>query len=165
MTVGKKVGCGPSDISIGSVFIREDAPLPDWLGFNYQECGVWKQLVDADGLALERSAVETGWHFSYLASAVVSKRWGGTPQSALRRALKNVMEVMGRTGFNSFEISGMTARKLLFWYSARLTASPRHLSPSPFLKSFNPHFFQHVTTEQASIFWHAADAEPQVKGL
>jgi hypothetical protein len=141
------------------------APLPSWFQFKYVECGGWKQLIDANSLALERTALATGWHFSYIASTVNSKACGITRDSALHKAFNKVMERVSRSGFNSFEIVGITAQPFLLLYSVRVTARPRHFGPSPFLRPLDPRSYSHGTEDADEIFWRAADGHPQIKGL
>ena len=160
---GTELNPCPSSVSAGSIFIRNDAPLPCWFRFNYEECDGWKQLFDANSYALERTALPTGWHFSYIASAVICRAWGVTRQSALHRALQEVMDKVQRSGCNSFEIASIAPHDLIVLHSVRVTANPRHFSPSPFLSNAGPHYYPH--TDVGKIFWRAAEAEPQIKGI
>jgi hypothetical protein len=165
LTAGTELNPCPSSVSAGSIFIRNDAPLPCWFRFNYGECDGWKQLFDANSYALERTALPSGWHFSYIASAVVCRAWGVTRRSALQRALKKVMNKVQRSGCNSFEIASIAPHDLIVLHSVRVTANPRHFSPSPFLRNGGFRYYPHAIEEVGEIFWRAAEAEPQIKAI
>lgn len=158
--------CHPDFLSAGGIFIRNDVPLPGWFRFPYQECVGWKQLFDADGFTLERSARAAGWHFASIASPLTGRGWGATPQSALRRALGKIMGMVNRAGFNSFEIRGIQVRGFRFLGSVRITAIPRYFGQSPFLKNLDPHDYPRVFVDQAEeIYWRASEVEPTIKGI
>ena len=155
----------PGGLSPGAIFIRNDTQLPSWFRFGYEECEGWKRLVDANSLALERTAIAVGWHYAYLAGAVVSGAVGITGQYAQRRALRKVLASMNRTGFNSFEIAELKTGDYLAVRTVRLAIYPRHLSPDPILKKPEPYSYLRVSEAVEAIFWRASDVQPQVKGM
>jgi hypothetical protein len=156
---------GPEDLSPGAIFIRNDSQLPSWFRFGYEECEGWKRLADANSLALERTAIAAGWHYAYLASAVVCSAVGMSGQDAQRRALRKVMARMNSTGFNSFEIAEWRAGNYLAVRTLRLAVYPRHLSPDPILKKPEPYSYPGVSEAVEPIFWRASDMQRQIKGM
>ncbi len=155
----------PDDLSPGTIFIRSDSQLPPWFRFGYEECEAWKRLADANGLALERTAIAAGWHYAYFASAVVCSGVGMTGQDAQRRALRKVMARMNSTGFNSFEIAERRAGNYLAVRTVRLSIYPRHLSTDPIVKKTVSYSYPGVSNAVEAIFWRASDVQPQVKGI
>ena len=155
----------PSSTPAGSIFIRNDAPLPPWFRFNYEEYSGWKRLIEANSLALERTAIATGWHFSYIASAVTCSAWALARKSALRRALQKVMGGVSACGYNSFEIAEVTAHRVLLVHTVKVIANPRNLSHGPFLNIADPRLYRSSTKDVEAIFWRAAEGQPEVKGL
>ena len=151
-------------LSVGTVLIKSDIPLPKWFRFNYEDYGRWKKLFDADSRAVERTALAAGWHFSYIAKAVKCTAFGLTRQSATQRAVRRLMEMAGVSGFNSVEITEIAVRWVGL-YHATVVAHPRHLQPTPFLQDPVSHYYPHDIQDIAEIFWRAAEVEPQVKGI
>jgi hypothetical protein len=88
-----------------------------------------------------------------------------TRQSALHRALKEVVNKVQRSGCNSFEIASIAPHDLIVLHSVRVTANPRHFSPSPFLSNAGLRYYPHAIEEVGKIFWRAAETEPQIKGI
>lgn len=130
--------CQTVAISHGTAFIRDTVTLPSWFQFGFQECGGWKGILSVNSHAVELVALEAGWRFSYIASAASAGAIGLRSQSAMHRALKRVMEAIGSSGFNSFEITKITTRRILGFHYTRIEAHPRVLSPSPFLRRLKP---------------------------
>jgi hypothetical protein len=155
----------PEDLSPGAVFFRNDTQLPSWFRFGYEECEGWKRLVDANSLALERTVIAAGWHYAFIASAVVCSAVGMTGHDAQRRALRKVMARMNGTGFNSFEIAEWKVGNYLALRTVRLAISPRHLSPDPILKKTELYSYPGVSKAAQAIFWRASDVQPQAKGM
>lgn len=155
----------PDEISPGAIFIRDDSQLPSWFRFGYAECEGWKRLADANSLALERTAIAAGWHYAYIASAIVCSAVGMTCQDAQRRTLRKVMARMNSTGLNSFEIAERRAGNYLAVRTLRLAIYPRHLSTDPILKRTAPYSYPGASKAVEAIFWRAADVQPQGKGM
>ena len=155
----------PDDLRPGAIFIRGDSQLPSWFRFVYEDCEGWKRLVDVNSLALERTAIATGWHYAYIASAIVCSAVGMTGHDAQRRALRKVLEQMNGTGFNSFEISERRAGNYLAVRTVRLAIHPRHLSTDPSLKKTAPYSYPGASEDVEAIFWRASEVQPQVKGM
>ena len=152
-------------ISPGTAFIRDTVTLPSWFQFGFQKYGGWKRILYVNSHAVELVAVKAGWRFSYIASAASAWAIGLQSQSVMNRALRRVMEVFVSSGFNSFEITEITSRRILGSYYTRIEAHPRLLWPSPFLRRLNPHRYTNIAQDFEPIFWRAADVEPDIRGI
>ena len=150
---------------VGSIFIRAAERLPGWFRFNYEEYGEWRKLVEANGYALERTALAGGWYLSYIVPPVQHAAWGLSLQSAVQRAVDNVFNLVSGLGFNSLEIAEVTTRSFFVVYLVRIVANPRHLRRTPFLNDSNPHYYPHSVLGFEEIFWRAAEVQPQLNGL
>ena len=153
-----------NSLSVGSILIKGGTSLPDWFRFNYEEYDGWKKLLDADGHGVERTALATGWRFSYIMPALESGAFGLTRESATHRALKRVMKLARLTDFNSLEITKIVVRRLLGLHHVTLLAHLRHLQATPFLTNGGSYHYPHIEDAE-EIFWQAAELEPQVKGI
>jgi hypothetical protein len=154
-----------NSLSVGSVLIKSDIPLPKWFRFNCEDDGRWKKLFDADSHAVERTALAVGWHFSFIAKAVKCTALGLTRQSATQRAGRKLKELAGGSGFNSLEITEIAARRWVGLHHVTVVANPRHLQPTPFLQRPVPHDYPHHIEDSEEIFWRAAEVQPQIKGI
>lgn len=157
--------CQSAYLTKDSIFIRNDTALPAWFRFNYVECDGWKALINVNSLALERTAVATGWHFTYIASAVVRSAYGISLQGAGRRAVKKIMQAVDKAGLNSFETATVASHSVMGLHWVQISVNPRHLSNGPFTEKPNPYDYPHVAETAAEIFWRMADVERQSKGL
>jgi hypothetical protein len=167
LTTETDLGCNPNPslLSTGSIFIREDAPLPGWFRFNYEERGGWRQLFDVNSYAFERLALMMGWHFFYILPAVRYKVYGLSREAVIRTALSKAMTAVGRSGFNSLEIAEFSTRSLTVLHSAYIEVNPRHLRPTPLLIDPKPYHHAYSVAEFEPIFWRAAQVPPQAKGI
>ena len=153
-----------NSLSVGSTLIKGGISLPNWFRFNYEEYDGWKKLFDADGHAVERTAIAVGWRFSYIMPGLERVALGLTSQSATHRAIKRVMDRARLTGFNSLEITRVALRRFLGLYRVTLVAHSRHLQPTPFLNDTGPRHYPRVE-DVDEIRWRAAEVAPQVKGI
>ncbi len=90
-----------STVSVGNVFVRNSARMPECLGFVSEQYASWKKLVDVSGHTLELMARRAGWCFSYLTSMVEAASLGLTRNSATQRAIEKVTDKVERCGFNA----------------------------------------------------------------
>jgi hypothetical protein len=125
----------------------------------------WKKLFDADGHAVERTALAVGWYFSYIAMAVKCAALGLAQQSATQRAMSKLLKMSGVCGFNALEITEIATRRWVGLCHATVVAHPRHLQPTPFLQRPVPHDYPHHIEDSEEIFWRAAEVQPQIKGI
>jgi hypothetical protein len=165
MTTRMKSICQSAFLTRDSVFIRSDAPLPAWFRFNYVEYDGWKALINVNSLALERTALATGWHFTYVASPIIRSASGISPQGAERRAIKKIMQAVDKAGVNSFETETITSRSLMGLHWVRIIVNPRQFRNDSFPKKPNPNHHPHVAEMSEAIFWRMADVGRQSKRL
>jgi len=121
--------------------------------------------MDVNSLALERTALATGWHFTYIAAPVVRSAYGTSLQGAGRRAIKKIMQAVEKAGLNSFETATIASQSMMGLHWVQISVDPRHLSNGPFTEQPNPYHYPHVAETAAEIFWRMADVERQSKGL
>ena len=152
-----------NSIAVGSIFIKDDVPCPNWFRFGSEDYAGWKKLFDANSYAFERLALMMGWHFFYILPTVRCKAYGLSREAAIRTALSKAMTAIDRSGFNSFEIAELSTRSLTVLHSVSIEVNPRHLKPTPFL--IDPKPSRHTYSEFEPIFWRAAQALPQAKGI
>lgn len=91
-------------------------------------------MVEANGYALERTAIGKGWHFFYITPSVECHAFGLTSDSAAHKAFTKVMETVARSELNAFEIREVRVKCILGIYSVRLMVDTRQLNPSPYLR-------------------------------
>jgi hypothetical protein len=157
--------CQSAFLTKDSIFIRNDTSLPAWFRFNYVECDGWKALINVNSLALERTALATGWHFTYVAPSVVRSAYGISPQGAGRRSTKKIMQAVDKAGLNSFETATIASHSLMGLHWVQISVNPRHFSNGPFTEKPNPYHYPHVAETAAEIFWRMADVGRQSKAL
>lgn len=121
--------------------------------------------MNVNSLALERTALATGWHFTFIVSPVVRSAYGISLQGAGRRAVKKIMEAVDKTGLNSFETATIASESMMGLYWVQISVNPRHLSNGPVTEKSNPYHYPHVAETSAEIFWRMADIERQKKGV
>jgi hypothetical protein len=154
-----------NSLSAGNIFIKDGTPLPTWFRFPCEEYAGWKKLLEANGDALERTAVETGWHFSYIVTEVTQRAFGLDRESAEESAVKEVMKLVERFGFNSIEITQIAAHQLFALHWVRIVANPRNLKASPFLEDPRPYYYPRSVGDVENIFWRALEVQRQIKGI
>ena len=154
-----------NSIAVGSIFIKDDVPYPNWFRFGSEDYAGWKKLVDANSYAFERLALMIGWHFFYILPAVRRKAYGLSREAAIRTALSKAMTAIDRSGFNSLEIAELSTRSLTVLHSVDIEVNPRHLRPTPFLIDPKPYHHAYSVAEFEPIFWRAAQVPPQTKGI
>ncbi len=155
----------PAFLTKDSVFIRNDTPLPTWFRFSYVEYEGWRALVNVHSLALERTALATGWHFTYVASPIVRSAYGISPQGAGRRAIKKIMQVVDKTGVNSFETETIASSSLMGLHWVRIGVNPRRFSNDSLPERPNPYHYRYSAEMSEAIFWRMADVQRESKGL
>ena len=124
--------CQSAFLSKDSIFIRNDTSLPEWFRFNYVECDGWKALINVNSLALERTALATGWLFTDIAAPVFRSAYGISLQRAERRAMKKIMQAVDKAGLNSFEAATIASHSMMGLHWVQIGVNPRHLSTGPF---------------------------------
>lgn len=154
-----------NSIAVGSIFIKNDVPCPNWFRFGSEDYVDWKKLVDANSYAFERLALMMGWHFFYVLPVVKCKAYGLSREAAIRTALKKAMTEVDRSGLNSLEIAEFSTRSLTVLHSACIEVNPRHLRPTPFLIDPKPYHHAYSFAEFEPIFWRASQVPSEAKGI
>jgi hypothetical protein len=146
------------DIQAGSVMIKSGARLPESAPFESKPYGHWKLLAGVDGFAVERTLSEAGWHFFFMVPETRAAAISSTPQGAVRKALKKMTAAIEAQDYNALEIVGITTKRFLGLYYARVVAHARHFKQSPYLRDLDPHYvprnvwdFKQVLRRRAQI--------------
>ena len=146
------------DIRAGSVLIKSDVRLPQSVRFESKQYGHWKVLTGVDGFTVERDLSKAGWHFFFMVPETGVSAVSSTPHGAVRKALKKVAAAIEAQSFNALEIVGITTKRFLGLYYARVVAHARHSKHSPYLRDLDPHFvprnvwdFKQVLRRRAQI--------------
>ena len=154
-----------STVSVGNVFVKNSARMPERLRVVSEQYASWKKLVDVSGHNLELMARRAGWCFSYLTSMVKAASLGLTRNSASRSAIEKVTDKIDRCGFNALEIVGITFHHVFGLHYVSVVAVPRQMQPSPWLRDPYPYYYPNSFQDFETIFWTAAELEPQIKGI
>lgn len=150
--------------SVGDVFIRNGARLPNWLELASEDYPHWRKLqVSSD--KVEAMARRAGWYFSFLAPELQGAAYGASRESAIRKALNRVLEKVGTPSFNALEVTGIVAHRLLGLYHAHVETHARHLHPTPFLRDPDPYYYPSGVWNFTPIAWKAAEGAPEDKGV
>jgi len=161
-----RAGVGMSGpVLCGNVFIKSGTPLPEHFQFTFEDWGGWKRLMDLDSNTLEHVAIRTGWHFSFITTAIEASGFDLRLPLAMRSALKKIMGTLEQSSFNSFEITQAGSHRVLLLYHADVVANPRHLWPNPFLQEPDPHHYPNGPRDFRTVFWKAAEAGHTVEGI
>jgi hypothetical protein len=150
---------------VGNVFIKDGTPLPSSSHFDFADCGSWKKLMHVDSYTVELMALRSGWHFSYIITAVKGSAFGLTQHSAIDGAMKRVIEAVSRFSFNSLEITEVTFHKTLVVHHVDVVANPRHLWPNPFLHDLDPHCYSNTLGNFKPIFCKEADLPSEIQDI
>ena len=139
--------------------------MPECVRFVSQQYNSWKKLVDVSGYTVELMARRAGWCFSYLTSMVEAGSLGLTRESATRSAVEKVMDKVDRCGFNALEIVGIATHHIFGLHYVSVVAVPRQMQPSPRLRDPYPYYYPNSFQDFETIFWKAAEVEPEIKGI
>ena len=154
----------PSEF-VGNVFIKDGTPLPGSSHFDFADCGSWKKLMNVDSYTMELMALQAGWYFSYIITAVKGGAYGLTQHSAINGAMKKVTQLVSRFSFNSLEITDVTFHKTLAIYHVNIVVNPRHLWPNLFLHDLDPHCYSNSLHNFKQIFWKEAKISPEIEDI
>jgi hypothetical protein len=146
------------DIRAGSVLIKSGARLPQSVRFESKQYRHWKLLTGVDGFTVERALSKVGWHFFFMVPETRVSAVSSTPHGAVRKAVKKVAAAIEAPSFNALEIVGITTKRFLGLYYARVVAHARHSKHSPYLRDLDPHYvprnvwdFKQVLRRRAQI--------------
>ena len=128
----------PANEPAGNIFVRDNTPLPGGLIIETEAIiPGWRAVRDCDGYRLGRKIEEAKWNFFYLAGDVKAIVLGRTGPSALRRALRSILEKPTARRFNSLEIRGIRSKWFLGIPFVIVTANFRHIQQSLILDRAN----------------------------
>jgi len=131
----------PERITSGSVLIKAGTVLPLTLGLKLARLGDWDLVRGDDGFAVDRKLREAGCHFFFMVPAVEASAIGLDVRDTCANALEKVTRAVSERGFNAVEVTAITRRVWLGLHYVRITAHPRHVRNSPFLRDLDPHHY------------------------
>ena len=111
----------------GTVFLREGCILPD--GFDLRREPFSKGWTEAIGMGvsqLDAGIRNAGWHFMGLTNTCTSTGRGGTPDTAVNRALVRALGQVEKR-FNAAELSSSQTTHCLGLQMAKVTLHARHI--------------------------------------
>jgi hypothetical protein len=112
----------------GTIFIREDTPLPENLSIESEAfLPGWRVVRNLDRATLARNIESTKWYFFYLAGEMRATVLGRDRSGTLRRAVKCILAKQEDQKFNSLEITGVVSKRFLGIPFMSVTAHSRHI--------------------------------------
>ena len=129
----------PEEVKAGSVMIKPGTSLPHGLGLSLRRVGLWNLIADLGAPELDRLVRSEGWHLFYVVPPVEAIGLGLSLHSAIWKAFSGVVRQVEARDLNAVEIADIRVRRLLNLHYACVTAHPRHVRDSPFLRDLDPH--------------------------
>ncbi len=112
----------------GTVFIREDTPLPDDLAIESEAfLPGWRVVRNLDRSTLTRNIERTKWYFFYLAGAMKATVLGRKRSGTLRRAVKRILARREEQQSNSLEVTEVVSKHFFGIPFLSVTAHSRHI--------------------------------------
>lgn len=153
------------DIQAGSVLIDPGTKLPRGLDLPLRRVGNWNLFADLDSSELDRRIRSEGWQLFFIVPAVNANGLGGSYRSAFRKALAGIVRQAEIRNLNALEIVDIRVRQMLNIYFVRITAHPRHIRDSPFLRDLDPYHQVEGMWNSLRIFEIRNRKVAQVKGI
>src|ERR1700732_5051736 len=98
----------------GTIFIREDTPLPGNLSIESEGfLPGWRVVRNLDRSTLAQNIESRKWYFFYLAGEMRATVLGRDQSGTLRRAVKCILAKQEEQKFNSLEITKIVSRRFL----------------------------------------------------
>jgi hypothetical protein len=118
-----------------TVFVRNGCILPDHFDLRQELFSKgWAEVIGVLVSELDASIRNAGWHFMWIADSHSSRALGGTPETAVHRALVRALrEVHGRS--NAAELGSFRITSCLGLYIAKVTLYARHIQKHTSLDS------------------------------
>lgn len=129
------------EIATGSVLMKKGTALPVALRTNPPRLGDWEVISELDGLGVERELRQSGWHFFFLVPAIRAASIALDLQRAFAKTMRRITRAADEIGFNGLEISAIKQRNWLGIQYVSITAHPRHVRNSPFIRDLDPHHY------------------------
>jgi hypothetical protein len=112
----------------GTIFIREDTPLPGNLSIESEGfLPGWRVVRNLDRSTLAQNIESRKWYFFYLAGEMRATVLGRDQSGTLRRAVKCILAKQEEQKFNSLEITKTVSKRFLGIPFMRVTAHSRHI--------------------------------------
>lgn len=138
-------------ISPGTVFVKQDTPVPKSAGLRLKRVGHWNLIAGFDGFETAKRLGERGWYLSFVVPAVQALGFAFNLQVALRKALHRLMQKVEVRNFNALEIANIRVRTFLGISWARVAGYPRHLRDNPFVRDLNPYRHRSYQSRRGGI--------------
>lgn len=115
-------------IGAGTIFIREDALLPEFVRFESEPYSSgWRSVKNLDGRGVSRKIREAGWTFFYMASEVRVSVFGFDAEMVVCRAVNRLLASLKGQKSNSLEITQVVAKRFLGLPYVTVSAHQRHI--------------------------------------
>ncbi len=131
----------PEEITTGSVLLKKGTSLPVVLRTNARRFGDWEMVSELDGFGVERELRQSGWHFFFLVPAITAASIALDRQRARAKAIRRITQAVDASGFNAVEITAIEQKSWLGIHYVSITAHPRHVRNSPFIRDLDPHHY------------------------
>ena len=131
-------------MKLHTVFLREECILPDRFDLRQEPfCKGWEEATDVLASELDPGIRNAGWHFMWLTDSHSSRGVGGTPESAVHRALVRALRQVKRR-FNAAELGSLQVTNYLGLRIAKVTLDARHIQKHTSLDSAEESRLQEV---------------------
>ena len=125
----------PPTVRVGAI-LRKESPRTHLLGLESEPySGNWSLVKALDGFALDRKIRASGWNFFFMAAEEKVMFFGAPGAEKIQNALKRILGKVKQQHFNSFEVTGIVARRFLGVPYAIVSAHARHAQQGCYLDS------------------------------
>jgi hypothetical protein len=112
----------------GTIFIREDTPLPENVSIESEAfLPGWRVVRNLDRSTLARNIERTKWYFFYLSVEMRATVLGRDRSGTLRRAVKCILAKQEEQKFNSLELTEVVSKRFLGIPFMSVIAHSRHI--------------------------------------
>ena len=155
----------PERITEGSVLLKKGTVLPSgWRG-ELSPMGGWDLVCGDHAFVFDGKLREAGWHFFFMVPAVEASAIGLNPRKTFTDALRRVTHAVDERGLNAVEVTAIERRRWWGLHYVRLTAHPRHVRNSPFLRDLDPHHYPAGLSDFKRIFTVRNRNVSQIKAM
>lgn len=152
-------------ITTGSVLFKTGTFLPLALSAALRRVGDWEVVCGEDGFAVERRLRQAGLHFFFMVPAVEASAFGRDSRKTFTKALRKITHTVNKRGFNAVEVTAVKQKQRLGVQYVSITAHPRHVRNSPFLRDLDPHHYSTGQWDFKQIFTVRNRQSPQIKAI
>ena len=125
----------PPTVQVGTILMKEWPGMRQLLELESEPCsGEWSLLKVLDGFALDRKIRASGWNFFFMAAEEKVMFFGAPGAEKIQNALKRILGKVKQQHFNSFEVTGIVARRFLGVPYAIVSAHARHAQQGCYLR-------------------------------